>query len=101
MEEIEKRIDLCLKDLVNPGIAQEDRSVLTSELSAYGSLQLNSSIKNLSGQLELLRKEWRDSSAAQSTHTKSLVWWSRALVLITAVYAVFFLIDVAQKWLSS
>jgi len=101
MQNIEKKINQCVRDLETPHLTQQDRNVMAGELRAYGSIQLNDSIENLSGQLELLRKEWQTSSTAQSEHSKSLVWWSRALVVITFVYSVVLIYDVFRKWYDS
>jgi hypothetical protein len=73
MDEIKRRVKICLKDLTNPHIHQDDRKVLIAELSAY-------------------------ISQMQSRHTRALVFWTKVLVGVTFLYAAITLTDLYFKY---
>lgn len=98
MDDIEKRIGQCYKDLADPRVAQPGKSVLTPELGAYLSMQLNSTLLDMNVRPEALRAEWEVSSKVQSKHTDALVRRTRALAAVTLAYVVVELIGLWQNW---
>lgn len=75
MDEIQKGIDICLKNIKNPHLSQDDRKVVIAELTAY-------------------------ISEIQSRNTRALATWTRILVAVTSVYAVIALVDLYFKYFS-